>query len=192
MLPEEAALPSFFQTRLAGALLRVQRSLAGARGAFAALAAGAYFLVWHLVHRTNAGDGLGCLFTPDCHPGSVAMPIHDTGESFVCTGYLHFNGSLAVPVLAVALAVTALLGLLRPRLWVALLLEVVGLALCIGIGYALLDILSHMFDRVEKLWGERLFNACFLLLVLSYVIGPALQSILVARNQRGSVGSLLA
>ncbi|MEP7126788.1 MAG: hypothetical protein ABJE95_38010, partial [Byssovorax sp.] len=155
------------------------------RAGVALVAAGAYFLDWHVVHATSAGEGLGCLFSPDCHPGP-SEPVHDTGQSFVCTGYLHYHGSVVVPLLAVALAGVALVGLRRSRLSLALLFEAVGLGLCGGMVYGLFEIFTHMFDRIEPLRGEKLFNVALLVLVLSYVLGPAAQCLLVARSRRAA------
>jgi hypothetical protein len=189
MSPTDIATPPpFFQAYAEGAPRRFQVGLALARSGLAAIAAGAYFLGWHVVHKTNAGEGLGCIFSPDCHPGP-SEPIHDTGESFVCTGYQHYHGSVIVPALAVALAAVALSGLLRFKLRLTLLFEVVGLGICAGVVYGLFEILTHMFDRVEPLWGERIFNVAFLLIVLSYVLGPAVQCLLVARSRRAAAGA---
>ena len=177
MLADDAPPPPFFQARLQAPMRRVQVGLVAARVALAAVAAGAYFLPWHVVHQTSAGEGLGCLFAADCHPGPSG-PVHDTGESLVCTGYSHHHGSVVVPLLAVALAGVALAGLRRSRLSVTLLLEGLGLGLCAGVLCGLFEILVHMFERVEPLWGERVFNVAFLLLGLSYVLGPALQCVM--------------
>jgi hypothetical protein len=185
MSPDAATPPPFFQAHAVGAQRRIQIWIAGGRALLALLAAGAYFLAWHVVHKTSAGEGLGCLFNPDCHPGP-SEPVHDTGESFVCTGYLHHHGSVVVPLLAVALAAVALLGLRRVKLGWTLLLEVAGLGLCGGIVYGLFEIFEHMFDRIELLWGEKLFNVALLLIVLSYVLGPAAQCLLVARGRRAA------
>jgi hypothetical protein len=185
VLPDAATPPPFFQAHVAEPLRRVQKGIAVARAVVAIVVAGAYFLAWHVVHKTNAGEGIGCLFSPDCHPGP-SQPIHDTGESFVCTGDLHYHGSVLVPVLAFALAAVALSGLRRSKLALTLLFEVVGLGLCAGVVYALFEIFTHMFDRIEPLWGEKVFNVGLLLLVLSYVLGPAVQCLLVARSRRGA------
>jgi hypothetical protein len=190
MVAEDATPPPFFQARLEGSLRRAQVWLAGARAALAVVVAGTYFLAWHVVHRTSAGDGIGCMFSPDCHPGP-SEPIHDTGESFVCTGYAHYHGSVVVPLLAVALIGVALVGLRRSRLWATLLLEGAGLALCGGMLFGLFEILAHLFDRVETLSGERVFNVSYCLLVLSFVLGPAVQCLMVARSRRGTEGRAL-
>lgn len=184
MRPEESTPQTpFFQDHAVGAQRRIQIGLAIGRSALALLAAGAYFLAWHVVHVTSAGDGLGCLFSADCHPGP-SEPVHDTGASFVCTGYQHYHGSVVVPVLAVALSAAALLGLRRLRLSLTLLLEVAGLGLCGAMVYGLFIDFEHLFDRLEPLRGEKLFNVALLLLVLSYVLGPAVQCLLIARGRR--------
>ena len=54
------------------------------------------------MHQTTAGDGIGCIFAADCHPGP-SEPAHDTGQSFVCTGYAHYHGSVVVPLLELTL-----------------------------------------------------------------------------------------
>jgi hypothetical protein len=177
MATDTDALPPFLQTQLGGALLRAQRWLAGARAALAALVGGAYFFPWHVVHRTTFSFA---------HLAD-AEPVRDTGEVSVCTGYAHYQGSLAAPLLAVALVAVALLGLLRPRLWMALLLELLGIGLCVGMVRALFEVLAHLGDRVEVTWGQVLFDACFLLLAFLYVAGPLVQSALAARSRRASV-----
>lgn len=187
MLPDDAVPPPFFQAYAVSAQRRVQIWLAGARAALAVVVAGAYFLGWHVVHKTNAGDGIGCIFSADCHPGPSG-PIHDTGESFVCTGYMHYHESVIVPLLAAALAAVALAGIRRWKLSFVLLFEVAGLGICGGVVYAMFEILTHMFDRLEPLRGETVFNVAFMLLVLSYVLGPAVQCLLVARGRRGAAG----
>lgn len=177
MLTDEGALPPFLQTRLGGASLRAQRWFAGARAALAALVGGAYFLPWHAVHRTT----FSFAHLVD------AEPIHDTGEVSICTGYAHYHGSLAAPLLAAALVGVALVGLLRPRLWMALLFELIGIGLCAGVVRVLFEVLAHLGDRVEVTWGQVLFDACFLLLGLLYVAGPLVQSALAARGRRAPV-----
>jgi hypothetical protein len=186
--PEDSTPPPFFRAYATGSARRAQLWLAGGRAALALLTAGAYFLSWHVVHATSAGEGIACLFSPDCHPGP-SEPAHDTGASFVCTGYSHHHGAVVVPLLAVALAAVALLGLRRSRLSLTLLLEVAGLGLCGGIVYGLFEMFEHMFDRIEPLWGERLFNVGLLLLVLSYVLGPAAHCLLIARGRRDAAGA---
>jgi len=179
MVTDTAAntLPPFIQTQLGGAPLRAQRWFAGARAALAALAGGAYFLPWHVVHRTNFSFA----------NLADSAPIHDTGEISVCTGYSHYQGSLAAPLLAVALVGIALVGLRRPRLWMALLFEVIGIGLCVGLVGALFEILPHMGDRIEVVWGQTFFDACSLVLAFLYVAGPVVQSALAARSRRRPV-----
>jgi hypothetical protein len=126
----------------------------------AAVAAGAFFLPWHTVHKTNALEGFS-LFGP----ASTAQPppVHDTGEWFTCTGFSHYD-SAVLPLLLGALVVVCVVARDRPALPWSPLKVALGVAIAAYTVYA--KLLAHMFDRVETHPPEPLFAAAVVALIL--------------------------
>lgn len=120
----------------------------------------AYFLDWHVVHRTNALEGLSFYGHADIPP-----PLHDTGVAWTCTGFSHYQSSF---ILTALLAVWLSLALLmRPRSGVLVLLVQVALG-AVTLAYAFTaQLLAHWFERVETRLAEPLF---FLTLLAALVL----------------------
>jgi len=123
----------------------------------------AYFLDWHVVHRTNALEGFS-LFGPSTAP----LPLHDTGAAWTCSGFSHYRGSFILPTLLVGSLVFTLLTRNKQNLLLFVSQVALGAA---TLGYAVSSqLLVHMFERVETLPAEPVF---FLTLLSTLLVGLA-------------------
>jgi hypothetical protein len=150
------------EVHLAGPPRHVHRALAGARIAVVLTAIVAFFMPWHVVHPLSNGSwGDAFCWGPDCHPTPPATPAPPTpptyGPAYTCTGWSHANTVLPL-VLLVVLLIVALVPFRRPRFGLAFVLAIVDVLILFGFAYALFD-LKHMFDHVDVLVGERVFQS---------------------------------
>lgn len=153
-----AARRSLRTVTLAGAPLHVQRAIAAVRLAATLVATFALWLPWHVVYPTA---GWQFCWAPDCHPSA---PSSTAGPSTTCTGWSHAHP--IVLLVFAAFIVCALVRVRRPRIAGALGLSLVEIAALGGAFYALFD-LAHMFDRVEHLRGERVFDGALAIVALT-------------------------
>lgn len=155
---------SLLKVSLAGAPLHLQQALGVARIAATLVATFALWLPWHVVHPTSGWEGAFC-WAPDCHPSGASST--SLGPATTCTGWSH-----AHPIVLVAFAALgglALLRLRRPRLGRALVMSLAELAALGGAFYALFD-LKHLFDKVEYLRGQRVFDGAVALVALTVIV----------------------
>lgn len=124
-----------------------------------ALVLAAFFLPWHVVHHTNALEGL---FRREPPP-----PVHDVGEPFVCTGFSHNGQAPWIPIVLGLLLVASVLS--RGKAVVACSALKVGMCVCV---VALLSsrLLAHLFERQQPQVGEYVFLAGLLLTVVVAVV----------------------
>lgn len=135
----------------------------------------AFFLPWHVVHHTNALEGL---FRREPPP-----PVHDVGEPFVCTGFAHNGGAPWIPLLLGVVIVASVLS--RGRWMVAC--AAIRLCACLCI-VALLSsyLLSHLFDRQEPRAGEYVFLLGLLLCVVVAVVRIGVGALSAYRRRRSA------
>jgi len=120
--------------------------------ALSALALGCFFLPWHVVHEMHGGF-------------FEAGPARETGVTSICTGLSHYNGSFVIPaLLTAALLVRGFTRTSRPS-W-ALLVQL-GLGAAIVVYMIQVELLKHLFQRVETRLAEDTFTFALLALVLS-------------------------
>lgn len=120
--------------------------------ALSALALGCFFLPWHVVHEMHGGF-------------FEAGPARETGVTSICTGLSHYNGSFVIPaLLAAALLVRGSTRVSRPS-W-ALLVQL-GLGAAIVVYIIQVELLKHLFQRVQTLVAEDTFTFALLALLLS-------------------------
>lgn len=163
-----------------------RRRLSSAAKALAvALAVGlrvAYFLDWHVVHRSSALDlrPLFCAMTPDCVP-HVAGSGADPDIIATCTGWSHAGSPLGLVALVAMLAV-ALVGAQSD----ALAVHVLRLALGLGaVAVTFHDaFLAHFLDRVERLPAEHAFGGMLVAWCASAVIRLAFALVARVRQRR--------
>jgi hypothetical protein len=157
--PSKGARRPLAEVHLAGPPRHVHRALAGARIVTVLVAIVTFFMPWHVVHPLSNGSwGDAFCWAPDCHPSPPTTPPPPPayGPAYACTGWSHANTVLPLALLVV-LVVVALVPFRRPRFGLAFLLAIVDVLLLFGLGYALFD-LKHMFDHVDVLIGERVFQ----------------------------------
>ena len=169
-----APLPRLRDVPLVGRALTLHRGDAVVRIVCAVVMVVSLFLPWHVVHQTTAMDlsGFFCAMTPDCHPGPPE-PVHDTGVTRTCTGLTHSGG--AILGFALALGVLSAVPLVRRRLFVSVACTVVsGLLAVLLAAQATMD-MTHLFDRVEVLIGQRVFETAAVVCALSSLVGVVTQ-----------------
>ncbi len=144
--------------------------------ALSVLAGAAFFVPWHVVHHTNALEGL---FRPEPPP-----PVHDVGEPFRCSGFSHHQGEPWIPMLLGVMVVASVLASGRATA----VCSAIKVAAAIGIAWLLsLRLLAHLFDRVEPRAGEYVFLLALALVVLAAL--GRMGAMLVARYRRRPVAA---
>ncbi len=151
--------------------------------AFAATAV--YFVPWHRVYETDAGARMAAIF--NCQGARGSGPARDTGVTWLCSGYAHFDEAVTIPLLGVALVVVGCLALFRWGPWRAALQDLVGIGLCAGLLAGSFQLFAHMFERVEQWGGEHVFHGSVLGLALLWLAGPVGRFV-VRRRGRAALG----
>lgn len=132
-----------------------------------ALALGCFFLPWHVVHEVRGGF-------------FESGPARETGVVWICTGLSHYDGSFVVPaLLAACLLVRGFTRVSRPS-W-ALFVQL-GLGVAIVVYAIQVELLKHLFQRVETRLAEDAFTFALLALLLSAASSLAYRALLFARR----------
>jgi Kef-type K+ transport system membrane component KefB len=109
-----------------------------------------------------------------------AGPARETGVTWICTGLSHYNGSFVIPaLLAVALLVSGGTRTARP-IW-ALFVQL-GLGAAIVVYVIQVELLKHLFQRVETLLAEDTFTFALLALMLSAALRLGYRAVVSARR----------
>jgi len=135
--------------------------------ALSALALGCFFLPWHVVHEMHGGF-------------FETGPARETGVTSICTGLSHYDGSLVIPgLLATSLLVRGITRVSRPT-W-ALLMQL-GLGAAIVVYLIQVELLRHLFQRVETLLAEDTFTFALLALMLSAALSLGYRVVVSVRR----------